>query len=340
MFIVDNHTRYAADRTSIIDKRGAVLWVVVVKATYDVAPDGSTSLAKPQIPPVVAATYTGEPGRSSLAYETDLLPPKPATDVLVSGIAHAPGGRPSTEFNAGLELAGLRKVLTVRGDRRWEMRLGGVLSSGPMTPVLRVPLLWERAYGGFDDRDPNPMRQRMDPRNPVGTGVAAKPEHLVGLPVASFEYPGKDIAAAGPAGFGPIACYWKPRVDHGGTYDAAWVEKRKPLLPLDFDDRHYQCAPADQQLPGGLPSNARLLLLNLSPRGTLSISIPRVALRFTTLFTKAARQPYLHHRGKLNTILAEPEHDRLTLVWSTVLDCGRDVDHIDATRVIEKEIVA
>ena len=69
-------------------------------------------------------------------------------------------------------------------------------------------------------------------------------------------------------------------------------------------------------------------------------SIRVVALRFTTLFTKAARQPYLHHRGKLNTILAEPELDRLTLVWSTVLDCGRDVDHIDATRVIEKEIVA
>jgi hypothetical protein len=325
MFLVDNHTRYAADRTSIIDKRGAVLWVVVVKATYDVALDGSTSLAKEQVPPVVAAAYTGEPGRSSLACETDLLPPKPATDVLVSGFAHAPGGRPSTEFNAGLELGGLRKVLTVRGDRRWEMSLAGVVRPGAMTPVVRVPLLWEHAYGGFDDRDPNPMRQRMDPRNPVGTGVATKPEHLVGLP--------------GPAGLGPIACDWKPRVDHAGTYDAAWIERRKPLLPLDFDDRYYQCAPVDQQIAGGLPRDTRLLLLNLSPRGTLSIAIPRVALRFTTLFTKAARQPYLHHRGKLNTILAEPEHDRLTLVWSTVLDCGRDVDHIDATRVIEKEIV-
>lgn len=340
MFIVDNHTPYASDRTSIIDVRGAVLWVVVVKATYDVAPDGSTSLAKEQTPPVVAATYTGEPGRSSLAHETDMLPPKPATDVLVRGFAHAPGGQPSTEFQAGLALGGLRKVLTIRGDRRWEMSLARVVRLGPMTPVVRVPLLWERAHGGFDDRDPDPARQRMDPRNPAGTGVAAKPEHLVGLPVASFEYPGKDVTTVGPAGFGPIACHWKPRVDYGGTYDAAWFESRKPLLPLDFDERYHQCAPADQQLAGGLPSNARLLLHNLSPRGTLSILLPRVALRFTTLFTKAARQPHLHHRGKLNTILAEPELDRLTLVWSTVLDCGRDVDHIDATRVFEKEIVA
>lgn len=340
MLRVDNHTPYAANRTSIIDKRGAVLWVVVVKATYDVAPDGATSLAKEQIAPLVTATHTGEPGRSSVVYETDLMPPKPATDILVGGFAYAPDGQPSTEFNAGLGLGGLRKILTVHGNRRFERSFTGAVRPGPMTSVLRVPLLWEHAYGGFDDRDPNPRRQRMDPRNPVGTGVVAKPEHLVGLPVASFEYPGKDIAVAGPAGFGPIGCDWKPRVGYGGTYDAAWIEQRKPLLPLDFDERYYQCAPADQQLPGGLPSNARLLLLNLSPRGTLSIPIPRVALRFTTLFTKAARQPHLHHRGKLNTILAEPEHDRLTLVWSTMLDCGRDVDHIDATRVIEKEIVA
>ncbi len=339
MFIVDNRTPYAADRTSIIDKRGAVLWVVAVKATYDVARDGSTTLAATQIPPILAATHNGDPARSSLEYETDLLPPKPTTDLLINGFAHAPNGRPTSEFTVGLELAGLRKSVLVRGDRRFEMSLGGVVRPGPMTPVVRVPLVYERAYGGFDDRDPDPTRQRLDPRNPVGCGVAAKPEHLVGQPVANFEFPGTDIARAGPAGFGAISSHWSPRSDHAGTYDAAWIEKRKPLLPEDFDERFYQCAPLDQQLPGGLPRDARLLLLNLHPRGTMSIQIPRAQLRYTTFFTKAARQRYIHHRGKLNTILAEPEHDRLTLVWSTVLDCGRDVDHIDATRVIEKEAI-
>lgn len=340
MFLVDNRTPYAADRTSFIDKRGVVLWVVVVKATYDVAADGTTTLAAEQVPPVLAPVHHGDPARSSLLYETDLVPPKPATDLLVSGFAHAPGGRPVAELTVGLELAGLRKTLLVRGDRRFEMSLGGVVRHGPMTPVVRVPVVYERAYGGFDDRDPDPAHQRLDPRNPVGCGVAARPEHLVGLPVANFEYPGTDITRAGPAGFGPIASHWKPRSDFAGTYDAAWIERRKPLLPEDFDERCFNCAPADQQLRGGLPRDARLLLLNLSPRGTLSVQIPRAHLRYTTFFTKAAAQRHLHHRGKLNTILAEPELARLTLVWSTVLDCGRDVDHIEATRVVEKEAIA
>ncbi|MCA9653245.1 MAG: DUF2169 domain-containing protein [Myxococcales bacterium] len=339
MFTVDNRTPYAAERTSIIDGRGAVLWVVVVKATYDVAADGSTTLAAEQVGPVLAPVHHGDPARSSLLYETDLVPPKPLTDVLVCGFAHAPGGRPSAEFTVGLEIAGLRKALLVRGERDFERFLGTVVRPGPVTPVLRVPLVYERAYGGFDDRDPDPARQRLDPRNPVGRGVAARSEHLVGSPAANFEYPGADIGRAGPAGFGPLASHWKPRSDYAGTYDAAWVRTRKPLLPTDFDERYFNCAPADQQLRGGLPREARLLLLNLSPRGTLSIAIPRVHLRYTTFFTKAARQRHLHHRGKLNTILAEPELDRLTLVWSTVLDCGRDVDHIEATRIIEKEAI-
>ncbi|MCX4240172.1 DUF2169 family type VI secretion system accessory protein [Paraliomyxa miuraensis] len=339
MFVVDNRTSYAAERASFTDGRGAVLWVVVVKGTYDVAADGSTSLAAEQIAPVVAPVHHGDPARSSLLYETDLVPPKPATDVLVCGFGHAPGGRPSVEFTIGLELAGLRKVLTVRGDRRFERFLGAVVRPGPTTPVVRVPLVYERAYGGHDDRDPDPARQRLDPRNPVGCGVAARAEHLVGSPAANFEYPGADLARAGPAGLGPIASHWKPRSDYAGTYDAAWVRSRKPLLPEDFDERYFNCAPADQQLRAGLPRDARLLLLNLSPRGTLSIAVPHVHLRYTTFFTKAARQRHLHHRGKLNTILAEPELDRLTLVWSTVLDCGRDVDHIEATRIIEKEAI-
>lgn len=339
MFIVDNRTPYAADRTSVIDKRGAVLWVVVVKATYLIERDGSTTLAPTQRPPILASTYNGDPARSSLEHETDLLPPKPATDLLVNGFAYAPHGRPAVEFIVGFELAGLRKSLLVRGDRRFTKTFG-VVRPGSMTPVVRVPLVYERAYGGFDDRDPDPARQRLDPRNPVGCGVAAKSEHLIGQPVANFEYPGIDIARTGPAGFGPIASHWQPRRDSAGTYDAAWVNERKPLLPEDFDERFYQCAPLDQQLRGRLPRDARLLLLNLHPRGTVSIAIPRVHLRYTTFFTKAARQPHLHHRGTLNTILAEPEHDRLTLVWSTVLDCGRDVDHIESTRVLEKEAIA
>lgn len=337
MLSVENRTSYATERTAVIDKTGAVVWVVVVKATYDIAPDGTVSLAGEQIPPKMAPEYSGEDGQSSLAYETDLVVPKKATDILINGFAHAPGGRPSEEFNAGFELAGLRKMVTVRGDRRYDMSMAGVVRAGKMTPVVRVPLRYERAYGGYDDKDPNPAKQRMDPRNPVGTGVAVRPANLVGLPVANFEYPGKDPAVTGPAGFGPIACHWEPRIGYAGIYDAAWVSQRKPLLPEDFDERYHQCAPTDQQLPGLLPKDARITLINLSARGNISVLLPRVFLRFTTFFTEAARQRRVDHRGVLNTILVDPEENCLIMVWSSKLECGRDVDHINATRVTEKE---
>ena len=55
-----------------------------------------------------------------------------------------------------------------------------------------------------------------------------------------------------PAGFGPIARHWEPRVRWAGTYDKRWQRTRKPLLPDDFDDRFHQCAPEDQQVDGGL----------------------------------------------------------------------------------------
>ena len=64
-----------------------------------------------------------------------------------------------------------------------------------------------------------------------------------------------------PAGFGPIARHWSPRVKFAGTYDAKWKQERLPLSPADFDDRFYLCVPEDQQAPsylkGGEPVELR-----------------------------------------------------------------------------------
>ena len=38
----------------------------------------------------------------------------------------------------------------------------------------------------------------------------------------------------------------KPRVNYVGTYDGTWLAERFPLLPVDFDPRHNQVAPATQ----------------------------------------------------------------------------------------------
>src|SRR5205823_5975392 len=115
-------------------------------------------------------------------------------------------------------------------------------------PFSRMPIAWERSFGGTDPDDPSVV----DRRNPVGRGVRKRASALHGLPAPNFEDPRAPISNPSkrpiPVGFGPIAPQWQPRSDFAGTYDQAWKNDRYPLLPLDFDSRFLNSAPADQQL--------------------------------------------------------------------------------------------
>jgi len=42
---------------------------------------------------------------------------------------------------------------------------------------------------------------------------------------------------------------WEPRYKLAGTYDQKWLDDVFPFLPADFDERYYQAAPEDQQVP-------------------------------------------------------------------------------------------
>src|SRR5262245_48236524 len=102
MLQLDNRTPYAADRTIVMDKTGEKSWVVAVKATYQVRMDGTTELAEKQNPPLYSPDHIGEPGKSSIRHEADLIPTKPATDVLVNGHAYAPAGRPTQSVDVSI----------------------------------------------------------------------------------------------------------------------------------------------------------------------------------------------------------------------------------------------
>ncbi|HGL6718174.1 DUF2169 domain-containing protein [Burkholderia contaminans] len=56
------------------------------------------------LPLCLADVYEEEPGISSVREESDLAPFKPRCDVIVVGHAHAPGGRPTTTWLAGLRI--------------------------------------------------------------------------------------------------------------------------------------------------------------------------------------------------------------------------------------------
>lgn len=331
MWALDNRTSFAAGSTWGRNKDGVHEWIVAVKGTYDIAPDGALSLAEEQLPPLLMAEYNGEFGTSSVRYAPDLVASKPTTDIVINGTAYAPGGRPSKDFTVSAQVGPVQKTLRVRGDRWW---VRGPLGVAPSLsePVTTVPIVYERAYGGYDQTDPDPKHQVLDTRNPVGHGVAAKPQHLIDQPVPNFEYTAGSLDAAGPAGFGVIDSYWSPRREMTGTYDAAWEQTRRPLLPTDWDPRSLLCSPVDQQPKGPLRGGEPVALQNLTPSGTLLFVLPKVYLAFSTRFGRRIEE----HRGQLSSVTVEPDHRRVLLVWTSVLTCRTDIDYLDETVIREK----
>jgi hypothetical protein len=330
MWQVENQTPYSAERTFQRDLKGAEVWVVAVRATYDIHPDGSLELAEEQQPVAQELKYLGEPGTTGLEHESDLVLTKPSTDVLLHGNAYAPNGDPTTEVIASMTVGPVNKVVRVVGDRRWVWSLGGAQISPPL-PFTTMPLTYDRAFGGADQRSDDPSEHGYDRRNPIGTGFVTKRRHLDGLAAPNLLHIQDDDL---PVGLGPIPRDWEPRVGHGGIYDDRWQRTRFPLYPQDFDERFFQCAPADQQPRHHLLGGERVVLYNLTPSGMLIFELPLVRLHFRTDFGREM----VPHRAVLHTVLIEPDLMRLQMVWHTRLDCHPKVYKLLRTIVTEKEV--
>lgn len=338
MWQLDNRTPFAAERTWVRGRDGAEIWLVAVKCTFVVEPDGATKVAGEQPPVTIAPEYLepATPAKSSLKYDMDLVRTKLATDVLVLGHAYAPRGEAVASIEVGFRVGPVAKVLRVTGDRAWSNRR----ISAP-APFVTMPIVYERAFGGFDPASRDTPAPQWDVRNPLGTGFALSASSADGLRLPNVEYPDRLIARwddrPEPAGFGPICSHWQPRVRLAGTYDQKWQQERFPLLPLDFDDRHYQCAPVDQQAPAFLVGGEPVVLLRLTPGGELRFALPRVFLGLETFFTSGERQ--VHERPKLHTVIVEPDHPRVSLVWHSALPCHPKVYKLEKTRIFAKELV-
>lgn len=83
MWALENHTPFAAQRACLADIHGAKVWVVVVRGTFHIPEQGPPVKAVQQQPVILAPEYLGEPGQSDLRHDTDLVPTKSTTDVLV-----------------------------------------------------------------------------------------------------------------------------------------------------------------------------------------------------------------------------------------------------------------
>lgn len=314
-----NLTPFAAQPLVLSDERGTDVFSCVVKASFDLVHQRdatSAAIADEQAPVCLEPMYNGDPGVSSVKYDLDTAPRKVGTDVVLVGHAYATAGR-ATWLDVSVTVGPARSVVRVFGDRVWTAPVGRWVPSPPQ-PFERMPLVYERAFGGWDRTSPDPAEHEFDPRNPVGVGFVSKKHGVVreGSPLPNLENPYEPIASPTdrpqPVGFGFIGAHWQPRASFAGTYDARWEKERMPLLPEDFNPRFYNAANPALTFQGFLRGGEPVAVTNASPRGTLGFALP-------------ALQPYGTIRLKdgtierfpmtLDTVVLNTDEEKLFLAW-------------------------
>lgn len=325
-----NLTSYAARPLLLMDLQDRESLVVVVKATFDLR-GGAVRPHDEQEPVHLGDAYHGEPGESSVKAAGDAVVVKPAADVVLVGSAYT---RPGTRHyvDVRLRFGALEKYVRVFGNRWWRSS-GGVAYADAPEPFERMPLVWERAYGGTDDTVPDGPESYA--HNPVGVGFrgrsTARP--IVGMPLPNLEDPYRPIRAPGerqqPASFGFVAPGWQPRASWTGTYDDAWQTERAPLLPRDFDPRFFQCAPPDQIQPGEPVPGTPVEVDNASPGGRLAFQLPdaRPAVTVNVAGERHALVP------RCDTVVIDGDAERLIMVWRASLPVQGRVYAVEWIRV-------
>lgn len=255
------------------DPLGRPIASTLTKRTYQIRADGRLALAEQPLP-LDTTDEPLPPGYDpSWRGEIDGAPFKAATDVVVFGKAHAPGGTCHTmQVEVGLPDLGRTIRLQVTGDRHCTYRPHAVPAVSAPEPFETMPLDYNRAYGGVDPEVDFPappfdgaealgmlmMPAGAYPRNPVGVGFATsnRPELIDGLRLPNIERADQPlrpdrIICPGmamwhqqpmPAGLGWVDPGWFPRCVFGGAlplFEApvGVAEATMGILPSDFAQR-------------------------------------------------------------------------------------------------------
>lgn len=314
-----NATPFIAEPLLLADEQGRDVLVVMVKATYAIAPGGAVQIAPVQAPLCLAGAHHGEPDKSSLKHAPEGSFAKVATDVILIGQAHAPNGRAATQVDVTLRIGALHKTVRVFGDRMWKLNKGLFGASWKMSapqPFTTLPLVYERAFGGQDTTADDPNQHEYEPRNLVGTGYIATSSKKEEQALPNLEDPvhliQKITDRPPPSGFGAIAAHWQPRLKHAGTYDDAWQKARMPLLPTDFDPKFFNAAHPSLIAPGFLSGNERVEIDNASPEGRLAFYLPGNAPEFKLTMSGESAQPLT---TQLDTVTINTDERTVQLLW-------------------------
>jgi len=206
--------------------------------------------------------------------------------------------------------------------------------------------LSEEARRGHPERRAAPVAHATCMENPLGVGYLerwyADAAEVDRWPAPRIEAPGAGITAEvfgrmvegkvrpgevpelSPRGVGVIAKPWQPRLSLAGTFDAAWLAERWPLMPPEFDMAYWNGAHPDMQcehLYGGevvelwnvLPATSHALGAARDAAGTVcrfEVPISTAAARFST--ERGAARLVI---APVDTIIVDLEEMRVSMVW-------------------------
>jgi hypothetical protein len=322
---------------------GSHILSVLLKRTYDVVAGKRCVRAEADRRLIPADQYWEDPMNSSVKFEADFIPFKPATDVVLNGKACAPQERPTQSLLASLEVGDCRKEVMVIGDRVCHYREGALPLFGDPRPFTEIELCYERGYGGADIYS-DPKLPCLYARNPQGRGFVIQnlAKTVEGLPLPNLEDP-RDLLKPErlccghfmhwerqpmPQNFGWFPKAWQPRASLAGVMpaDRAAEQQMREVyarfvppeqrelyeqtkLP-DMDFRFFNGASQGLALPF-LNGDERVRTKHLTPEGELDFYLPGERIRIGLDIGQGIQEPDV----VLHTVMIRMQERQVDLVW-------------------------
>lgn len=316
---------------------------VIVKATFDLCEQPQLSAEQWDL--LESDEPFDEEAPELIRLETDFVPFKPRTDIVVVGHVYAPRGIPVTELDSRISVGRTSKTIRVFGDRQWLFS-----SALDVVPRITAPknfvemeISYARAYGGFDEPGAAYCASNLAG---VGCLGSIRRSSIENTTLPNFEDPNMLIhhweTKPHPQGFGFYGRGWMPRLRNAGTYDAEHIENRAPLAPKDMSLAFYNGAHPDLQVDGYLRGGESVELVNLSKQGNMRFTLPTLELEVEAMqganAVESGTQQELGQIPKLDTVVFLPDESKFYLVYRAVVGLP-NLDSVDvsAIRIISRE---
>jgi len=308
-----------------------------IKATFMLTHDGVLKPLINQPAFVVNDVFEGNDERTALVYPSDIIPFKPGTDLIVTGSAKPPGGKPAQRWLAGVAVyrtgqtaSVLQKTVQLTGPRLWKYGLLPGWHLSEIEPASAVRLSYALAYGGATD---GPWEKERDIHwpNPFGRGYFGRSQ-----PDPALAYPAPQILAtkAGAprwlarlesVGLSPMAGIQQARLQFAGTYDRRWEQEVKPNIPLDMKLDFWNTVPQDQVAHPYLSGGEQIRTVGLFPAddGVCNFTLPN----YQVIAVPLRGEDKLDALDMdLDTVVLDLDKRHVTLRWATLASQDMDYD--------------